>query len=86
MDKTMLALKRGTVPAESGGKTGVTLEESTRFARDGRQKIILEMLIQGGQSLSAVLSRIEKDSPPGEPGEAQLALAEFILDFSDFLQ
>lgn len=87
MDKIMLTLKRGVTLIEQGGRTGLTLHGRVCFARDARQAEILRALALQSQSLENLTALLHaRDSPPQNEHRISLAVAEFILDFGEYLE
>ena len=87
MDETILALKPGVTLTEQDGKTGLTLWGHTQFAKDARQTEILRALVlqsQPPQSLLALFRAL--DVPQQSDNDISLIIAEFILDFGEFLE
>ncbi|MEA4954536.1 MAG: hypothetical protein VB096_03340 [Pseudoflavonifractor sp.] len=86
MDQAMLALKPGVTLTEQDGHAGLTFCGRTQLAKDARQaKILRALLLQSRspESLTALLCA--RDGLQGE-GENSLAIAEFILDFGEYLE
>ncbi|KAF5044761.1 hypothetical protein DSECCO2_488330 [anaerobic digester metagenome] len=87
MDQIMLTLKPGVTLAERGGQIGLALQERVRFAKDARQAKILRALVLQSQSLESLMALLHtgNDPPENDPG-ISLAMAEFILDFDEYLE
>ncbi|MDN0034002.1 hypothetical protein QVN85_13990 [Oscillibacter valericigenes] len=86
MDKTMLTLKHGVTLIEQGGQTGLVLQGRARFAQDPRQAKILRALVKRLQSLESLMALLHTRDDPQSENENSLTIAEFILDFSEFLE
>ena len=87
MDEAMLTLKPGVTLTEQDGQTGLVLSGYTRFAKDERQTEILRALMAESQPPESLLTLLQglRNSPENN-NEISLAIAEFILDFGEFLE
>lgn len=87
MDQIMLTLKPGVTLAERGGQIGLLLQGRVRFAKDARQAEILRALVQRPQSLENLMVLLHaRDGPPERDHRISLAIAEFILNFGEYLE
>lgn len=87
MDKTMLTLKPGVTLTERDGQTGLTLQGRTKFVKDARQAEILRALVDWAQPVESLMVLLRARDGPTESGsKISLDLAEFILDFGDYLE
>lgn len=87
MEKTMLTLKRGVTQIEQSGQPGFSLNGQTKFAKDGRQTTILRAISERPQPLGSLAALLHAhENPPDVANEIPLAIAEFILDFGEFLE
>lgn len=87
MNETMLTLKPDVTLTERDGQVGLTLHGHARFAKDARQTKILRALVLQSQSLESLISLLHaRDDPFQNDNYISLAMAEFILDFGDFLE
>lgn len=83
----MLTLKPGTMLAERGGRTSLVLDGRVRFAKDARQAEILRALVEQSQSLEDLMALLSaRDGPSANDSEVSIAMAEFILDFGEYLE
>lgn len=87
MKEDILTLLPGVRSAEENGRLGLTLYGRTRLTDDKRQIALLNSLLAGPQSVDSlgILLGAGND-PPGGEAFAALALAEFILNFKDYLE
>jgi hypothetical protein len=85
MEEAMLQLLPGVRAAEENGRFGVTLNGRTRLAADEGQTVFLRALLTGAQPLNRLLSLLPGAAAPDDAFRA-LTLADFILNFKDFLQ
>lgn len=87
MDETMLTLKPGVKLIEQNRKIGLMLNDRTKFANGARQEALLNALVLQKQSLEGIKELIQtRDSRSDSENEIALAIAEFILDFGEFLE
>ncbi len=87
MDQIMLTLKPGVTLAERGGQIGLVLQERIRFAKDARQAEILRALVERAQTIESLMAHLHTgDDPPENDHRIFLTIAEFILDFGEFLE
>lgn len=87
MDQIMLTLKPGVTLAEWGGQIGLALQERIHFAKDTRQVEVLRALALQRQSLENLMMLLcARDGPPENDHRIFLAVAEFILDFGEYLE
>ena len=87
MDKNDVRLKPGAeIYCDSGGY-GLRLGENTRRAKDAAQNAVLRALSGGRRSLDGLLAAVTGAMPEGTPPcMASLALADFVLDFENYLE
>lgn len=87
MNETMLTLKPGVTLTEQDGQAGLVLNGRTRLAKNARQADILLALVaqpQPPEILTALLRALDGSSE--NDNEIFLAIAEFILDFGEYLE
>jgi len=87
LDETILTLKSGVMLTESDGKIGFTLDGQTHFANNATQSALLLALAAKPHTLEVLLNLLHKhgDSSYSEI-DISLAMAEFILDFGEYLE
>ena len=87
MDETMLNLKPGVTPTERDGQIGLTLHGRAQFAKDARQAQILRALILQSRPPESLMAFLQtRVGSPENDNEISLAIAEFILDFGEYLE
>lgn len=87
MDETMLTLKTAAVLTERDGQAGLTLCGHTRFAKDARQTEILLALVKRPQPIESLMTLLQTQYGLSVHGnDISLVIAEFILDFGEFLE
>lgn len=87
MDETMLVLKSGVTLTEHGGQVGLVLNDRVRYAKNERQAEILLTLVKQPQPIESLTELLcTLDGSTENDNEISLAIAEFILDFGDFLE
>ena len=87
MDETMLILKSGVTLIKEDGQVGLVMNGRTRFAKDARQAEILQALILQSQSPDSLTELLQMRKGSSESNnEISLAIAEFILDFGEYLE
>lgn len=87
MDETMLTLKAGVALTERDGQVGLTLNGCAQFVKDTQQAEILRALISQSQSPESLAALLQTRGGSSENhNEIFLAIAEFILDFGEFLE
>ncbi len=87
MDETMMTLKQGVTHIEQNEKIGLMLSDCTKFAKDARQEALLNALIMKNQSLEGLKELIQtRGSHSDSDNEISLVIAEFILDFGEYLE
>ena len=85
--QSMLRLKAEVITVKENGHTGISHMGKTIIARNTLQETILQRLLYGEQPLDelkiqlGVQSNVTADDP-----QIALALAGFILDFSDYIE
>ena len=68
-----------------GERWGLRRNRETRFAKNESQMRILKALYRQNQSLGELTRVLDPDTEDGEDS-VSLVLAEFILDFGNFLE
>ena len=87
MERDLLCLKPGVQSVEERGRLGLTLSGQTLLTSDPGQSALLQALLSGAQPLETLKFLLRGGrTPPGGDAYAALALADFILQFKDFLQ
>lgn len=87
MENIMLTLKKGVMLTEQKGQVGLTLLGRTRFAKDPQQAQIIRALTVQSQPLKSLMMELYGGTgPPHDGNEICLAMAKFILDFSEYLE
>ncbi len=86
MDETMLTLKPGVALTERDGKTGLTLHRHTQYAKDARQAKILRALLEQSHSPESLMAFLSVGDDSQSDNDISLAVAEFILNFGEYLQ
>ena len=86
MNETMLTLKAGVALTERDGQVGLTLHGRTLFAKDARQAEILRALLLQSRSPESLTALLCVGDGLQSNNENSLAIAEFILDFGEFLE
>jgi hypothetical protein len=83
----ILRLKPDVQHIKQNGRAGVSRQGRMQLVRDDVQEFILRQLSAGIQQIGQVKHLLEaRDSAPPDDPRAALALAEFILDFADYLE
>ncbi|WP_293009401.1 MULTISPECIES: hypothetical protein [unclassified Oscillibacter] len=86
MDETMLTLKPGVTLTEAGNRVGLTQNGQTQFAKNTRQAEILRALVLHSRSSEGLTALLRTGEGLQSDNENSLAIAEFILDFGEFLE
>ena len=86
MNETMLTLKPGVMLTERDGKTGLTLHGHSQFAKDDCQSKILRALSERPLSLEGLMATLSARDNTQSDNDNSLAIAEFILDFGDYIK
>jgi len=88
MDKqSSLCLRENTTLINNADRIGLLNCGKSRMARSSHQSFILQQLADGSKSLEALKQALcIKNSLSPENPEVSLAIAGFILDFTDFLE
>lgn len=87
MDETILTLKHGVTLIEQNGKIGLMLNGRTKYAKDARQEALLNALVMKKQTLEGLKELIQtRGSWSDGDNEISLVIAEFILDFGEYLE
>lgn len=87
MEQNNVRLKPGAeIYCDSGGY-GLRLGENSRRAKDAVQNAVLRALSDAHSSLDELLAAVTGAMPEGTPPcMASLALADFVLDFENYLE
>lgn len=86
MDETMLTLKPGVQLTEAGNRVGLTRNGQTKFAKNSRQEEILRVLVERTLSPESLMAILSVSEGLQNDNDKSLAIAEFILDFGEFLE
>lgn len=86
MYETMLTLKLGVTLTEQDGHVGLTFCGRTQLAKDARQAEILRALVLKSRSPESLTALLCARNGPQSEGENSLTIAEFILDFGEYLE
>lgn len=86
MNETMLTLKPDTELTEAGDRIGLMRNGQTQFAKNGRQAEILRALLLQSQPLEGLTALLRTGNGLQSDNENLLAIAEFILDFGEYLE
>lgn len=86
MDETMLTLKTGVKLIEQDGQVGFMLHGRTQFSKNLRQTEILRTLSEQSHSPERLMALLRTGDNPQSDNDNSLAIAEFILDFGEFLE
>ncbi len=87
MEETMLTLKPGATLIELNGQIGILLNDRAKYTKDDRQSALLSALVLKNRPLESLkeLIQAQVSGADGE-NEISLAIAEFILDFGEYLE
>jgi len=87
MEQDNVRLKPGAEIYHDSGGYGLRLGENSRRAKDAAQSAVLRALSDGRRSLDELLAAVAGAMPEGTlPCMASLALADFVLDFENYLE
>ena len=86
MEETMLTLKRGVTLTEQSGQSGFSLNGQSKFAKNTRQAEILRALAMQRRSLNSLKALLCAGNAKQSDNEISLVIAEFILDFGEYLE
>lgn len=86
MHETMLTLKPGVTLTEAGNRIGLMRNGQTQFAKNTRQAEILRALLLQSRSPEGLTALLRTENGLQSDNENLLAIAEFILDFGEFLE
>lgn len=86
MDEAMLTLKPGVTLTEVGNRVGLVLNGQTQFAKNGRQAEILRTLVLQSRSPESLTALLCAGDGLQNDNDTSLTIAEFILDFGEFLE
>jgi hypothetical protein len=80
-------LRPGAKEVSDREGVGLALDGKIRYAKNARQRAILNAMLSGGCTREKLVSAVN-GAGPGKisESEASLAIAEFILDFETFLE
>ena len=86
MNETMLTLKTGVELIEQDGQIGLMLHGRTQFAKNLPQTKILRALMKQPLSPESLMALLGTGNGKQSDNENSLAIAEFILDFGEYLE
>lgn len=87
MDQTMLTLKPGVTLTEESSQTGLMLNGQTQFAKNAWQAELIRALSKQSYSPENLMALLlMADGLPRNDNDVSLTIAEFILDFGEFLE
>lgn len=87
MDETMLTLKPGVRLIEAGTRVGLVMNERVRYAKNERQAEILRALLLQSRSPECLTALLQTRCGLSEnDNEISLAIAEFILNFGEYIK
>jgi len=87
MNETMLTLKTGVTMTERDSQVGLVLNDCIRYAKNARQAEILLTLVERPQTPECLTELLQTRCGLSENNnEISLAIAEFILDFGEYLE
>lgn len=86
MNETMLTLKPGVTLTEQDGHVGLTFCGQTQLAKDARQAEILRALVLKSRSPKGLAALLCAGNGLQSENENSLIIAEFILDFGEYLE
>ena len=83
----MLCLNKRASPVADEGKVGLRLDGKTRWAKNDSQAFLLEKLLHGRQGINELIRALgNRSGIPPDSLEHNFTLAEFVLDFSDYIE
>lgn len=85
MDKAMLTLKPDAALTEGGNQVGLTLDGRTQYAKNPHQAEMIRALLRHPLSPERVVELLREGNDSRNDNEISLAIAEFILDFGEYL-
>lgn len=86
MVETMLTLKTGVKLIEPDGQFGLMLNGRTQYAKDSRQAEMIRALTKHSLSPESLMALLSAGNDPRNDNDISLAIAEFILDFGEWLK
>jgi len=86
MDETMLTLKPGVALTEGKNHVGLTLHGRTQYAKDPPQAEMIQALFKHTLSPESLMELLRAGNDPKNDNDTSLAIAEFILDFGEYLE
>jgi len=87
MDKDILTLKRGVTLVEAGSRVGLALNGRTQFAKSVLQAEIIRALTARRHQVESLLALLHQHAGTDRnTTDDSLAIAEFILDFDEYLE
>ena len=87
MEQNNVRLKPGAEIYHDSGGYGLRLGDNSRRAKDEAQNAVLRALSDGHSSLDELLAAVTSAMPNGTPPcMAALALADFVLEFENYLE
>lgn len=86
MEQTLLSLKPGVTLRTEGGAVGLALGDEARFASGQYQAVLVRALASHAQTLEELAALLAAQCQAAEEPDAALGIAEFILDFGDYLE
>jgi len=87
MDKAMLTLKPGVTLTEAGSQIGLVLDGQSQFSKNAWQAKLIRALSKQPQPPESLMALLRMgDGPPRSDNDGSLTIAEFILDFGDYLE
>lgn len=86
-DHNELRLRPGVALLRDANGVGLQKAGQTRYAKNGQQAAMLQQIGQNRLALDAMVAAANAACPGGlQSGMAALAVAEFILDFEEYLE
>jgi len=87
MEQNNVRLKPGAEIYHDSGGYGLRLDANSRQAKDAAQSAVLRALSGGRRSLDELLAAVTGAMPDDTPPcMASLALADFVLEFENYLE
>lgn len=86
MDEAMLTLKPCVTLTEAGNRVGLVHNGQTQFAKNKPQVEIMRALVLKSRSPESLTALLHSGESLLSDDENSLAIAEFILDFGEFLE
>ena len=86
MDNDILKLRKDAAEAEKNGRRGLRMNGMEKYARNPVQDFILTALLAGPVSVDSLTNQLRlRGGCTDADASPSLLLAEFILDFNEFL-